>query len=330
MCYAVFAAVEGSTVRVEKELFGDVFRGSPRLTPLEARAIRLALEFVGPMIAAEADTPLERVRRKLEETFGQFDLEDAPPLPETTTQEEKLIRALSQGIAGRKLVKVSYLSTNDAAMSTRTVEPYSLERRLPHWYVHTWDRTREGERSFRLDRMQAAELLDETYEPRDEFDPTELKEARTATVWYSPAVARWRLERRTAIPLSDGAALEETAIGSSSWLASEIFAARGDAAVVQPLDLRAEIAARAAALKKALKLKSRRAPSAKTKAKAKAKAKSSTKSKGKPRTKARASAQPDDAAPTASPAGEAAATSKDKQGKSASKAKPKAKAGSPT
>ena len=327
-CYAVFAAVEGSTVRVEKELFGDVFRGSPRLTPLEARAIRLALEFVGPMIAAEADTPLERVRRKLEETFGQFDLEDAPPLPETTTQEEKLIRALSQGIAGRKLVKVSYLSTNDAAMSTRTVEPYSLERRLPHWYVHTWDRTREGERSFRLDRMQAAELLDETYEPRDEFDPTELKEARTATVWYSPAVARWRLERRTAIPLSDGAALEETAIGSSSWLASEIFAARGDAAVVQPLDLRAEIAARAAALKKALKLKSRRAPSAKTKAKAKAK--SSTKSKGKPRTKARASAQPDDAAPTASPAGEAAATSKDKQGKSASKAKPKAKAGSPT
>ena len=42
----------------------------PRLTPLEARAIRLALEFVGPMIAADAHTPLDRVREKLEETFG--------------------------------------------------------------------------------------------------------------------------------------------------------------------------------------------------------------------------------------------------------------------
>ena len=94
--------------------------------------------------------------------------------------------------------------------------------------------------------MQAAKPLEEEYEPREEFDPTELREARTATVWHSPAVARWRLERRTAVPLVDGAALEETAIGSATWLASEIFAARGDSAVVQPLDLRADIAGRAA------------------------------------------------------------------------------------
>ena len=60
-------------MHVDKELFGDTFRSPPRLTPLEARAIRLALEFVGPMIAADAHTPLERVRRKLEETFGEFD-----------------------------------------------------------------------------------------------------------------------------------------------------------------------------------------------------------------------------------------------------------------
>ena len=73
-CYAVYTELEGDQVHVEKELFGDTFRSPPRLTPLEARAIRLALEFVGPMIAADAHTPLERVRKKLEETFGQFDL----------------------------------------------------------------------------------------------------------------------------------------------------------------------------------------------------------------------------------------------------------------
>ena len=56
-CYAVYAALDGDEVRVEKELFGDAFRRAPRLTPLEARAIRLALEFVGPMIAAGAHTP---------------------------------------------------------------------------------------------------------------------------------------------------------------------------------------------------------------------------------------------------------------------------------
>ena len=73
-CYAVYTELDDGQVHVEKELFGDTFRSPPRLTPLEARAIRLALEFVGPMIAADAHTPLERVRRKLEETFGEFEL----------------------------------------------------------------------------------------------------------------------------------------------------------------------------------------------------------------------------------------------------------------
>ena len=47
-CYAVYAEHDGDVVRVEKELYGDVFRRSPKLTPLEARAIRLAIEYVGP------------------------------------------------------------------------------------------------------------------------------------------------------------------------------------------------------------------------------------------------------------------------------------------
>ena len=69
-CYAVYAELRGDEVHVDKELFGDTFRRPPRLTPLEARAIRLALEFVGPMIAAGAHSPLDRVRAKLEDTFG--------------------------------------------------------------------------------------------------------------------------------------------------------------------------------------------------------------------------------------------------------------------
>ena len=74
-CYTVYAEVDedAGVVRVDKELYGDVFRRPPRLTPLEARAIRLAIDYVGPTIAAEAHTPLDRVRKKLEETFGQFD-----------------------------------------------------------------------------------------------------------------------------------------------------------------------------------------------------------------------------------------------------------------
>ena len=77
-CYTVYAELHDERVQVDKELYGDVFRLAPRLTPLEARAIRLALEYVGPSIAAESHSPLDRVRKKLEETFGQFELAQSP------------------------------------------------------------------------------------------------------------------------------------------------------------------------------------------------------------------------------------------------------------
>lgn len=247
-CYAIYANLDGDEVIVQKELFGDVFRGPPRLTPLEARAIRLALEFVGPMIAAEANTPLERVRRKLEETFGQFEVEERAE-PEEPTDEETLIRTLSQALSDRRLVEIEYLSTGESGTTLRLVEPYTLERRLPYWYVHTWDRTRGGERSFRLDRMKAATGLDEHFEPRPEFDPRELKSSTSARVWYSPAVARWRLEREPVEQLTDGSAVETVAVGSVDWLVSEILSYRGEAVVLEPADLRQQMASRARRLK---------------------------------------------------------------------------------
>ena len=55
--------------------------------------------------------------------------------------------------------------------TTRTVEPYTIERRLPHWYVHTWDVDRDAPRSYRLDRTRNAKALRKGFTPRDGFDP---------------------------------------------------------------------------------------------------------------------------------------------------------------
>ena len=246
-CYTVYAELQGDTVHVDKELYGETFRAAPRLTPLEARAIRLALEFVGPMIAADAHTPLDRVRRKLEETFGEFVLAQTPA-PQVGGAEEDLVATFSDAIRERRIVEIEYQKEVEDAPTTRLVEPYSLERELPNWRVHTWDRTREGERSFRLDRMRRARLTDERFEPREEFEPRGLRDARTARIWFSPKIARWRLERGNARPLEDGAALVDQPVGSEEWLVSEIFSYRGDAVVLEPEDLRRRIAERAAEL----------------------------------------------------------------------------------
>src|SRR5205085_7056339 len=99
-------------------------------------AIRLALEFVGRMVAAGAHEPLATVRKKLEETFGQFELGE-PAAPDERTDEEELIATLTDAIAAHRLVEIEYLAVGEET-SVRTIEPYYLERKLPNWYVHTW------------------------------------------------------------------------------------------------------------------------------------------------------------------------------------------------
>jgi len=255
-CYAVYASLEDGVVRVDKELFGDTFRKPPRLTPLEARAIQLALEFVGPSIAAQANTQLDRARQKLADTFGEFDVEE-PPDRIALSEEEGLIATLSKAIAEHRVVEIEYTAVGEET-SVRVIEPHALERELPWWYVHSWDRTRDAQRSFRLDRMRRAELLEESFEPRGEVVPQKLRDVSTARVLFSPVVGRWRVERG-AHPLAKGYALEEVRFGSLDWLVGEILSYRGEAEVLEPVELRREVLQRAKRLKSLLGKKPARA-----------------------------------------------------------------------
>lgn len=258
-CYTVYAEVDEDegVVRVDKELYGDVFRKSPKLTPLEARAIRLAIDYVGPTIAAEAHTPLDRVRRKLEETFGQFDIPRNARESEAPDAEEELVRTLSDAVEKQRVVEIEYLKDGDDEPTTRSVEPYSFERELPVWRVHTWDLTADGPRTYRLDRMRSAKITKQPFEPRPAFDPRYLSEPRLARLWHSPLIARWKLERG-ARGLTDRSALSELPFKTDEWLLSEILADAGETIVLEPADMRASVAARARELKDELGVGSRR------------------------------------------------------------------------
>jgi predicted DNA-binding transcriptional regulator YafY len=129
-----------------------------------------------------------------------------------------------------------------------------IERQLPYWYVHTWDRTRDAQRSFRLDRMRSARMQRETFEPREGFRPDHLGSAGVvARIWYSKKIARWKAEEGARL-LSDGAALADKAVGSEEWLVGEILADRGEAVLLEPDDLRKRVADRAKALARELRV----------------------------------------------------------------------------
>jgi len=195
------------------------------------------------MIAADAHTPLDRVRKKLEETFGQFELSQTPP--HAGEAEADLVATLTEGIRERRLVEIEYQKEGEQTWSKRIVEPYSLERELPNWRVHTWDRSRDAERSFRLDRMRNATVTANNFEPRQGFEPRGLRDARSAKVLYMKGVAaRWAVERGATL-LKDGTAVADMPVGSPEWLIGEIFSQRGEAILLEPEEMRAAVEARA-------------------------------------------------------------------------------------
>ena len=108
----------------------------------------------------------------------------------------------------------------------------------------------DAARTFRLDRMRSAALTT-SFEPRDGFDPSYLRNPRVARLLHSPAIARWKLERG-ASALTDGSALADVPYKTEDWLLSEILADRGETTVLEPQRLRDLVAKRARRLKREL------------------------------------------------------------------------------
>jgi predicted DNA-binding transcriptional regulator YafY len=73
-----------------------------------------------------------------------------------------VVRAVETAVAERKVLELDYVDRTGQRTERRLVEPYGFAGSEQHWYLMAWCRLRGGGRSFRLDRMQAARVTDET------------------------------------------------------------------------------------------------------------------------------------------------------------------------
>jgi proteasome accessory factor C len=115
--------------------------------------------------------------------------------------------------------------------------------------VATFDPAKDDMRHFRLDRIKRIDVRAEGYEPRPDLDPVadvegwprtgEVGGSRVAHVWISPEQARWAREERTVLAeLPDGSVIVEWAFKGEQYLVKEILKEAGDAAVLEPADVR--------------------------------------------------------------------------------------------
>ena len=252
--YVLYAEVQGDTIEVDPEPYGDNFARPARLLPLEAKALVAAIDLVGEHLP---EGSLASARDKIVDALGRDPATDGLQITTAKGDDSEIARVVSQAIANRHLLEIEHYKEDEDEFTSRTIEPYQLMNGSEGWYVHAFEPAKDATRSFRLDRIRQADELDETYEPREGVEPDvagwpttgEVPTSERARVWVSPERARWAREDRSVVEeLKDGSVIVELPFGGHEYLAREILKEAGDAAVLEPEDARDAVRAAAESL----------------------------------------------------------------------------------
>ncbi len=158
--------------------FADYFRKPLRLTPPQAVALLAAAT---GLLGLTGDSALERGLAKLAGTLGVNPAEALEIRLGDATSEA--LETLQEGCRDQRPAAVRYYSYDRDAVTERIIEPYRTFAHEGAWYVRAFCRRSGRERTFRLDRVISADLLDESFSPPSGPIP--------ATVWDPPAEGPW-------------------------------------------------------------------------------------------------------------------------------------------
>lgn len=220
-------------------------RGPVRLSATETRALVSALQAVG----FDGGDPL--VARLLSAAAGGgFDADELERTVRalSTAHDSSSFEVVAQGVADREAVQIDYVSAGTDEPTTRLIEPMSLFAERGAWYVTAWCRRAGDWRTFRVDRIRAAALAGERFEPRQAsllgdaaFDAKGLPRA---TLRFSPgerfSERDWpggHVERLG----DDGSATVSVPFGGTSWIARQVVARLGRVEVLAPEAVRAAV-----------------------------------------------------------------------------------------
>lgn len=143
------------------------FTNAPRLTPAEALGLLAAgLTVIG---SGQATPALERAVKKLTRVLMP---EAESTLSVDVIDEGEIVASFREAASDQRVVSISYLSVGKEVLTERDIEPWSVFTALGKWYVTGHCRLVEDVRTFRLDRIKAWSVSDETFERPEEIpDP---------------------------------------------------------------------------------------------------------------------------------------------------------------
>lgn len=219
-----------------------------RLSANEARALVTALETA--LGTSAEKTPL--VMRLREVAMAAEP--DAEELVRTirmgaSTTGPAALATVARALDERRAVHVSYLSAGEEEPRDRILEPFALLYERHTWYVEAFCRRVREPRTFRVDRIQRAVLLDEpaTFEsgaPAASAIPSHHENTALIALddgeGFSARI--WPGARMVTSPESDPRVRVEVPYADPGWIARQVVARGGRAEVLAPESLRRAVA----------------------------------------------------------------------------------------
>ena len=198
--------------------FADSFRRPLRLTPPQAVTLLVSAT---SLLGVTGDSALDRALAKLAQVLGVNPTEALEV--HLGAGGTEVLATLQEGSGSHRAVEIRYYSYDRDAVADRVIEPYRTFAHEGAWYVRAYCRLARHERTFRIDRVSAAALTDESFVPPPGSIAAVVWEPSADSPWVSLALepaAHWVLDYYpTATRDWDGdTCVARLEVGGIAWL----------------------------------------------------------------------------------------------------------------
>lgn len=222
-----------------------------RLTAEEAAALLVGLRVLSQVPGQHDPGVVARVTARLEEAAGGAAAGEAAVAVELPTDADPVVLAtVRDAVDRRRVLRIRYAGAARDQESVREVDPVTLLVLDGRTYLSGWCRSAGAMRTFRLDRVRSAEVLDEAASPPPDARGPELgrdglrPEGQQVTLTLSPG-ARWVAEAYPVDSVStgpDGAVEVTLPVADERWAVRLLLRLGADVRVVHPAGLAARVA----------------------------------------------------------------------------------------
>jgi proteasome accessory factor C len=165
--------------------------------------------------------------------------------------DESVRRTVHRGLLDNRRLRIDYLVPSRDETTRRDVDPLRIVVAEGRTYLEAWCYRAEAQRLFRLDRIDAAEVLDTPASPPPEAAPRDLSsgvfqpspDQLLATLDLEPS-ARWVADyypHESTEELPGGGLRMQLRVGDPAWLRRLVMRLGGAATVVSPVELAHEV-----------------------------------------------------------------------------------------